>query len=102
MCRRISRGSYDIHGVSEDVRAQERRQTLRRDQLDMPPEYRLEEISERYKVLETLLTGYKLDEQIDVAVWPRGVPAHRAEESQAPHAQPENLGSGRTDAGLNI
>ena len=84
------------------MRPQEGRQALKRDQLDMSPEHGLEEVSECHKVLKRLLIGLELDEQIDVAVRARGVSAHRAEQGQPPDAQPENLGLGRTEAGLYI
>ena len=99
---RISRGSYDIHGVSEDMRPQEGRQALNRDQLDMSPEHGLEEVPECHKVLKRLLIGLELDEQIDVAVGARRVSTHRAEQGQPPDAQPEDLGLDRTEAGLDI
>ena len=68
----------------------------------MPTEYRLEEISERYEVREALLVRLELNQQVDVALWSRRVAPHRAEQRQTSDAQPENLGSGRTEAGLNI
>jgi hypothetical protein len=74
MCRSTSRGSYDIHGVREDVRAQERRQALGRDELDMSSEHRLEEIPEVDEVCERLLLRFKLDEQVDVTVRTRCAP----------------------------
>ena len=65
MCRSTSRGSYDIRGIREDVRAQEGRQALGCDELDMPSEHRLEEIPETNEVCERLLLVLELDEQVD-------------------------------------
>ncbi len=44
---------------------------------------------EVHEVRERLLLGLNLDEQVNVTIGTRDVPANRAEQRQAPHAQTE-------------
>jgi hypothetical protein len=67
LCRRNSRSSYDIQGVSEDVWPQERRERLGRDQLDRMAKDALQEVAERDEMVKGLLSGCELEEKVDVA-----------------------------------
>ena len=73
MCRRNSRGSYDIHGFREDVRLQEGGQRLQGHQLDAMAKHALEEVAERNEVVVGLLTGDEFHQQVDVGVEARRV-----------------------------
>ena len=84
------------------MRPQEGRQRFGSHKLDAVPQYTFQEIAESDQVVERLLAGRELDKQVDVTVRTRYVAVHRSEQRQAPNAQPENLGLGRRQAGLNF
>ena len=61
MCLRNSRGSKDIRGAGENVRAQEGRKGFRGNEVNGSIEYPLEKLAEFEEVIERLLSWLKLD-----------------------------------------
>jgi hypothetical protein len=78
MCRKTSRGSYDIYSIGKNVRTQKGRQPFLGHKLDTAAKDSLKEVTKIDKVGEGLLLRLELDEEIHIAVRARCIAPHRA------------------------
>ena len=91
MCWRYSRDSEDILRVGKDSRSNERRERLGSHQLDTMAETLFEQLAKPDEPIERLRATNELNQQIDVAIGPRGPVQHRTKEGKPCDTKRTNL-----------